>query len=365
MGLFTQYTDQLPSITGVALGETVRIPLTRDFPREGFIVTISGTSSAHGTINRRGLLEILKRCRLVANDGASNRTLVDADGLSLLTRHVHYNGSVDKNTLKANRDSKGASTGAFSVSFPHFFAPGSLNSPTRDLFLQNFPRFNSDPVLELQIASAAEIAGSFALTGTLTIVVNEFKRLVDIRDWRFINTSFETFEQSFAVDAPNQRYQIPIPGYHFAIGMRPLTSASAYGDISQTGGLMRVKALNTVERTTSFAQLQMVNQYSAFPIYSGTDVFGTSSVDLSEAVNDSYDIAKDSAWFDYLTDQTGAAVDKLDTVFNSNLFVGIGASPELQMDIAGGSGKSIVFMHDRCFGDIDMAISKSKLVAPR
>lgn len=381
MGLFTQYVDEKPAITA-KLGTTIRIPLTRDFPREGFTIQIHGkvttrTSAPLGA----GLLNIAKRVRLVVNDGATTRTVVDADGLSIMQRHIHYNQYLDRDTLAAYSQSLASSgngsnpgKGAFRVTYPHFFAPGSLGSPTRDMFLQNFPRYNNDPYLEIQLASATEIDPSIVIVSdddavaanTVEIIVTEFKRVVTLTNWNFVNVAFETFQKDYPVDAPNQRYQVPIPGYHFGIGIRAYTNFAAgiFGDISRDAGLIKIQSLGQVERSISYLGLKHVNDMSDDPDFVGDSFAGTSAlnlVDLGDNIIGSEDIARSSAWFDYLTDQTGSDVSNLDTLFNTNAFVNLGATPEIIWDIAGSATTSVIYMHDRCFGDITGALALLKL----
>jgi hypothetical protein len=155
------------------------------------------------------------------------------------------------------------------------------------------------------------------------------------------------------VDAAMQRYNIPIPGWHFAIGARMYSAASTLGDISQTGGLFRIQALNVVERVISATNNVALNQISH-----GSDQ-STTTAGVQRLLSNN---SGATTWFDYLTDLTGASVTNLDTLLNSNPYVALGASPQVIADIAGGAGKKIVFMHDRCYGDVSPALYLPKIL---
>ena len=353
MALFQPIVEQLPQISGVTLGSTQRIVLPRDFAYEGFIVVVTPTVSAvAATIAPEGTFSLIKRVQLTANDGGQNRDLVNADGLSIVQRHLAYNGNIDTDTLTSFNNAF-STTGAKVMRIPHFFPPNELEDPARSLFLQNFPRFNNDPILTIQIGTQADIdtngTPTFAISAC-TIRVICLKRFVTSDAWNFLKTDFITQEQAYTINAANQRYNIPIPGWHFSIGMRMYSSATALGDISQTDGLFRITALNVTERTIQATDLRGVNQYSI-----GADVAAGANGNQRALQNTAY-------FFDYITDLTGASVTNLDTLLNSNPYVALGTQPQVVADINGSAGRKIVYMHDRCYGDIAPALLLPRLV---
>lgn len=353
MSLFQPIHDTLPAQSGITLGSTVRFVLPRDFAYEGFMIVARPTlSAAAATLACENIFSLIKRVRLTANDGGQNRDLVNADGLSIVQRHLAYNSNLDTATL-ASYNNSFSTTGAKTIRIPHFFCPNEIEDPARSLFLANFPRFNNDPILEIQIGTQADVdkhaTPTFALSA-FTIEVVCFKRFVTSDKWNFLKTDFITQEQAYTVDAAMQRYNIPIPGWHFSIGARMYSAASTLGDISQTNGLFRIQALNVVERVISAANLLGLNSLSL-----SSDVKTGADGNQREIVSTSY-------WFDYCTDLTGANVTNLDTLLNSNPYVALGASPQVIADIAGGSNKKIVFMHDRCYGDVSPALYLPKII---
>lgn len=353
MSLFQQIVDQIPPISGVTLGSTVRFVVPRDFSLEGFLLVVEPTvSTAAATIAPEGVFSLIKRVRFTANDGGQNRDLVNADSMSIVQRHLNGNQNLDTQTLTAFSNAFSTTT-AKSITIPHFFPPGTIEDPARSLFLANLPRFNNDPILEIQIGSQTDVDTNvsplFAISA-MTIRLVTIKRVVASPTWPFLKTDFITSEQAYTQNQAAQRYNLPIPGWHFSIGMRPYSSATALGDISQTGGLFRIQALNVVERTIQTTDLVKINQFSV-----SSDV-------LTNANGTQRAISQTSQFFDYLTDLTGASVTNLDTLLNSNPYVALGNAPQVVGDINGGTGKKIVYMHDRCYGDTAPALLLPKLV---
>jgi hypothetical protein len=356
MSLFQSIIDTIPAQSGITLGSTIRFSLPRDFAREGFVIVAKPTVSAvAATIAPEGVFSLIKRVRLTANDGGQNRDLVNADGMSIIQRHLNYNQNLDSDTLTAYSNAFGSATQK-TIRIPHLFPPGSIEDPARSLFLANFPRFNNDPILEIQIGSQADVdtngTPTFAISA-MTIEIIDLKRFVTSDRWTFLKTDFITSEQAYTQNQAAQKYNIPVPGWHFSIGMRPYSSATALGDISQTGGVFKIQALNVVERTISINNLIALNQNSV-PSDMLTNANGTQRA-----------IQATSQFFDYLTDLTGASVTNLDTLLNSNPYVALGTAPQVVGDINGGTGKKIVYMHDRCYGDTSPALLLPKLVGSR
>lgn len=353
MSLFQPIVEQLPPQSGIVLGQIIRFVMPRDFAREGFVIVAQPTLSAvAATIAPEGCFALLKRVRLTANDGGQNRDLVNADSMSIVQRHLAYNNNLDTATLSSFSNAF-SSTGAKTIRVPHFFPPGEIEDPARSMFLANFPRFNNDPVLEITIGSQADVdtngTPTFAISA-MTIWVVDLKRYVTSDSWQFLKTDFITSEQAYTQNQAAQRYNIPIPGWHFAAGMRPYSSATALGDISQALGLFKIQALNVVERTLQTIDIVALNQIST-------------PSDITAAANGTQRaLLGTSQWFDWMTDLTGASVTNLDTLMNSNPYVALGNAPQIIGDINGGAGKKIVFMHDRCYGDTAPGLLLPRLI---
>jgi hypothetical protein len=341
--IFPPQIDVLPS-QSATLGNTYRFQIPRNFAMEGFmLVALPTVSGVAATIAPEGVFSLIKRVRLTVNDGGSSRDVLNADGLSVVQRHLQYGGNLDTDTLSAYSNAFGSTT-AKTIRVPHFFPPLSVEDPARSAFLLNLPRFNADPVLEVQIGSQADVdthaTPTFAVSA-LTLYVVTFKRFVRTDAWTFIDTDFITSPTPFTTNAPQQKYNLPVPGYHFAIGARPYSSATALGDFTQTGGFVTISALNSFDRRWTPAELGAMNQYSI-----GSDVSSTTN-------GTQRGIASTVRWWDYLTDLNGSGAITLDGLLDSNPYASIGTGPQVVWDLNGGSGKQIVFMHDRCYGNIE------------
>lgn len=340
--LFPPQIEELPSQT-VALGGTLRFPITRNFALEGFVVTVVAvTSAATATIGPEGALGLLKNCRLSVNDGGASRDIVNSDGLWIDQRHGQYGGNLDSDTLTAQNAALGGTT-TYTMRYIHFIPPFSVEDPTRSAFLANLPRYNADPVLALQFASQADLDTNATPTlafSSITVYVTTFKRFVRTDKWRFIDTEFFTSSQDYPNNQANQRYNIPVPGYHFAIGARPYSSATALGDFTQTGGLAQIRVLNSFDRQLYPAELRALNQFS-IPSDQSTTTQGIQRLTIGTV-----------RWWDYLSDLNGAGALTLDGLYDTNPYASIGTGPQVVWDLNGGSGKKIVYAHDRCFGDI-------------
>lgn len=310
---------------------------------EGFLVTVDVTvSGVAATIAPEGIFSLVKNMQLQVNDGGSTRNVLNADSLSITQRALNYGGNLDTATLAAYSAAFGGTT-TYRFAIEHKFAPLALEDPSRSNFLLNLPRFNSDPVLSIQIASQSEVdvngTPTFAISaGTLTVI--PLKRYVDAPNWTYFDTEFISSIKAYPNNAARQRYDIPVPGYHFSVGARPYTSATALGDITQSEGTISIQALNTFQRQIQPKNLKILNQASI-----GSDVLTTANGTQRAIANSSY-------WFDYLSDLNGASAMFLDGLLDTNPFVSVGQGPQVIWDITGGTGVQVVYMHDIAYGDL-------------
>lgn len=356
MGLFRQIIDTLPSQTA-SLGQTVRFQLPRDFPREGFILkanVVVATGAA--TLAAERCFSLFKRIRLTANDGGQQRVLVDADSLAVMERSANYGLSVDSDTAVALISSTFAAA-TYTISIPFYYAPTILGTPTRDLFLQNFPRFNNDPVLEIQVGSQADVdvhaTPTFALT-SLSLSVVELKREVSIPNWQFLNTEFVTAQVAFPATVVDYRYQIPVPGYHTFVGMRPYASASSIAESIYTNPF-RFQVLNTLQANIAAADLRRINERS---------ILCNTSATAANTVCNSL-LLSTRNFIDFLSTTTEEGIQNLDTLLNTNPFTQLGTGPEYRLDITGGAAVKIVFLHERIFGNVSGALMIPKISGKR
>lgn len=354
MGLFRQIIDQLPSQTA-ALGGLLRFPLPRDWPREGFIIKLNAVvATTAATLAADRAAALIQRVRLTANDGGQQRTLVDCDGAAILERSIGYGAVLDNDTAVAIGGTLAAAT--YNISFPFMFGPTCLGTPTRDMFLQAFPRFNSDPVLEIQLATQAQIdvhaTPTFALTGSFTVTVTELKREVAIPNWRFLNTEFTQQEVTFPATVTDYRYQIPIPGYHMMTLLRPYSSTSALSSAIVTSAV-RLQVLNTFQVNCVFDDITRINKRSVF-----AGAHAAAADLLAESL-----LTVNRAQFDFISTSHEDGIINLDTLLNTNSFTQLGTGPELRLNVTGDSDNKIVFLHERILGDISDTLIVPRILA--
>jgi len=349
--LFKPQINQLPQQSGFLLGQTINFVIPRDFPLEGFMLRIRPTlSAAAATVAPEGIFSLIKAIRLVVNDGGSSRNVINLDGMWATQRHLQYGGNLDSATLTfyANAFS---TVGQKDITVPFFIPPFSIEDPVRSHFLLNLPRFNSDPVLQIQLGTQADVdtnaTPTFAISALLADLVT-YKRFVKVPNWQYLDTECFSSVQAYPNNAANQSYDIPVPGYHFAIGARAYASATALGDFTQNGGFSVIQALNTFERRIEPANLSKLDTYSI-----NSDVSPNTSAAASGPQRALASGNGSTFWWDYLTDLNGAGAMTLDGVLDTNPFVNVGQGPQVIWDLAGGPGKQIIFLHDRCFGNID------------
>lgn len=354
MGLFRQIIDQLPSQTG-ALGATLRFALPRDFPREAFIIKVNAVvATTSATLPAERAAGLINRVRLTANDGGQQRVIVDCDGLALLERALGYGMLPDNETAVAIGGTLAAAT--YNLSYPFYYGPPSLGTPTRDMFLQNFPRFNNDPVLEVILATQAQIdphaTPTFALTGSITVTITELKRQVAVPNWRFINTEFIQQQVAFASTVVDYAYNIPVPGYHFMLLMRPYSSTSALSSAIVTGQV-RMQTLGTVQVNCAFDDLTRINKRS---IPAGAHAAAADL--LAESL-----LSVNRAQIDWLSTTQEEGIVNLDSLLDTNPFTQLGTGPQLRLNVTGDADNAIVFLHERVFGDISPSLLVPRILA--
>jgi len=351
--LFRQLVDTLPSQTG-ALGATLRFSIPRDFPHEAIVIKLNViVATTAATLAAERASGLLNRVRLYANDGGTQRSIIDCDGLAIHERAAQYGQSLDAQTAVAIGGTLAAAT--YNISFPFYFAPAIIGTPTADIFLQNLPRFNNDPTLEIVLATQAQIdpnaTPTFALTGSITVTIIRFLRQVTVKNWKFLNTEFLQQEQPFAATVTESRYQFPLPGFHVACLMRPYSSTSALSSAIVTGNV-QLNVLNAKQWALPFDDISRINYRSA------NAPAGIAAADLlAQSL-----LLVNRACIDFLSTTHEYGINNLDTALNTNPFTQLGTGPVFLLNVTGDSDNKIVFWHERFFGDISGALLLPKLL---
>ncbi len=166
--LFRKRVDYLPA-QPVALGGTLRWEIPRDFHIDAIYIRLQLTTTA-GTPTTKlvdGVLGILKKVQIQVSDGARTRNVVDMSSMALLEYSRMILGCLRLSVAESNATPFNGLLYDFQI--PIFFAHPQIADPLSSMFLLPAPRYNSNPVLTCQVASAADIStGGVAPTVTGT-----------------------------------------------------------------------------------------------------------------------------------------------------------------------------------------------------
>lgn len=337
--LFQKRQDYTPSQSSLSLGQTVRFELTREFHIEAIMlkvdVTVSGVSA---TPSADKILDLIKRVKLTCSDGSRTRTPIDASGVALIELAKQWQGGLDRRTTLAIG---GNSATTYNITIPIYFAHPQVTDPLGSVLLLPAPRFNNNPVLEVQIASQADMdtnaVPTFAVSA-LTARCVVIRRQVSKTNWPTFDTELVELEQAYPTTGNNQLYELQIPGSYTGILLRSYTSATARGDVMVANGEFKLQILGTVLRRFRLLDLQDENDASKFNPTAAQDFVG-------------------SYYLDFLTDKSGSEVSDFGSVLDANVLAASGARVQLLQDITGGAGVKVKYLSHRIFGDL----SKTKL----
>lgn len=380
MSLFVKRQDYLlPQQSNLVLGGQARFQISREYPIECMFLNVSfnlGTTGAvvPNVMNPDGLLRLIRRVTLNGPDGARNRNVIDCSGPGLVELAKHENGFLDRSTqalipsvsaTAANNPWYGnapniAVTTQYNFVIPIFFCPGMIDDPLTSIFLLPVDRFNADPVLTVQIASANELdTGTAAVAiGTtanvfglsLTIVRREVNRV----NWPIVDMEIFEQTQAYSTTGDNQLYEIPITGYYTGILIRPwrFTSASAdaRGDISVTSAVPTnlaavtndwdIRIANNVLRRFRLIDIQKENDYS--------EAHGSAQGDVLAG----------SYFIDFVSDHPGGEAGDVTSTFgsllNANIPLQSGTRIFLRQNIQQvGTGTQVNYVFRRFFANLN------------
>jgi hypothetical protein len=320
-----------PSLSAITLGQTVRVPISREFPVEMMAIRVSVTvSGVMATANADAILNILKRVVFRVSDGSDTRNVVDCSGAGLLEFHGQVMPRLDRQTIAAIG---GNSATTYVITYPIWAAHPQIQDPRGSFFLLPMNRYNSDPILELSFANQAEMDINGVPTFAISAMSAEL--LIDRRDvlvanWPTVNWDLVELETNFP-SSGRQSIELPIPGNFTGILLRSYTTAAARGDITSAGGQWQLQQSNVVFRQFTFPFVQVENDWSRSP--GATDFAG-------------------SYYLDFLTDKAGQGAGELGSLLNGNIPVNSGTKILLVGDITGGAAVKLKQVYHRAYGDL-------------
>lgn len=333
--LFPKRQDFLPT-QNAALGGTLRFELTREFHIEAIFAVVTFTvTTGFATANADALQNIINRAQVQISDGARTRNVVDVSGPALLELANQWQGGLDRNTASFVGTS---ATGAKTLVYPIWFSHPQVSDPVGSLMLLPAPRFNTNPVVSLTIATQAQmdtnVSPTFAATAGVNVQLVVVRRQVTQPGWVTFDTELAEYSTSYPTTGNAQLYELQIPGSYTGIMLRDYTSASARGSIQTTGGENRLQLLGTVIRRFQVDHLQFENDYS-IRLYPAT-----------------WNNFTGSYYLDFLTDKVGECSGDLGSVLDANILQASGARIQLLQDITGGAAVVRKYVAHRVFGDL-------------
>jgi hypothetical protein len=333
--LFTKRQDYTPSQSSLALGQTVRFELTREFHIERIDlkidVTVSGVMATPAAADR--ILDIVKRIKLSVSDGARTRTPIDCSGSAIIEIAKQWQGGLDRRTTLAIG---GNSATTYNITYPIYFAHPQLADPAGSTFLLPAPRFNNNPVIEVQFASQADMDSNGAPTFAVSSLAARclvVRRQVTKVNWPTFDTELVELEQAYPTTGNNQLYELQVPGSYTGLLLRCYTAAATRGDVMVANGEFKLQLLGTVLRRFRTLDLQDENDSSKFNPTAAQDFVG-------------------GYYLDFLTDKSGQSSADLGSVLDANILSASGARVQLLQDITGGAGVKIKYLSHRVFGDL-------------
>lgn len=334
--LFQKRTDYSPTQSGLALGQTITFPITREFHVESIWLQVVVTpSAAMATANADALQNIVQRVQLQISDGARTRNVVDVSGPGLLEYAYEVSGGFDRNT--STNFGTNPSSGAKTLYYPIYCSHPQLDDPVGSTFLLPFPRYNTNPVLQVTFATQTQMdtnaTPTFAVSAmTARIIVN--RRQVNRANWPTLDWELAEISQSYPTTGNSQLYELQIPGSYTGILLRDYASLTSRAFIETTGGENKLQLLGTVIRRFECTDVQAENDVSArlFPA--------------------TWNNPTAMAYLDFISDKTGESSPDLGSVLDANILAASGARLQLLQDITGGTNVRRSYVTHRVFGNL-------------
>lgn len=337
--LFPKRTDFTPTQTAATpfLGTTFRFELTREFHIEAIEVVINFTNTAVMATDNADLINaLLNRVTMTVADGAQNRNVVDVSGAALLDLSLNWIGGLDAATAALYRTDPAAAS--YTIRYPIWFAHPQISDPIGSTLLLPAPRYNTNPVVTVQIATQAQmdtnVAPTFALSA-LTCYLVVHRRQVNRADFPIFNTELQQIDTTYTSTGTAQRQELPIPGSYTGILLRDRTDGDTKGSIQTANGENRLQILGTVLRRFRVEDVLAENERS---------------LRLNDTATWNNQVG--NAYLDFLTDKTGISAGDLGSVLDANMLQASGARVELIQDITSAGAATRQYITHRVFGNL-------------
>lgn len=350
--LFTKRQDYITPVS-TSLGATLRQELQRDFHLSRLYIQVDVTTSgAIATATADGLLGLIKRVTLNVTDGANSRNVVDCSGNGLLEYAQQITGGLGRGASIARLKT---ATGTYRITYPVFFEDPRLADPLASQFLLPLPRYISNPVLTIQMASQSDVdsnvSPTFAVSALNVSIITE-KREVVIPNFTTWDWELAEITQNYSASGANQLYELQTPGSYTGFLIRSYVDLATRGNNLITNGEIKLQSLGNVVRRFRPEHVEEENDLSKFGQMVSADNAGNNSPMFSG-----------SYFLDFLTDNVGESAADMGSVFDTNIIATSGARPQLLADVAGGTNVKLSFVAHRVFGDLTNFKLRTRLAA--
>lgn len=318
-----------PEQSALALGKTIKIPITREFALDSIGIRIFGTvTTAAATMNADGIFALLKRVTLTVN---GKNYVNGVSGAALVEHTANFQGLDDQTIAVIGNNSTGAKEFTAWLWLGH----PQIKDPIRPLMM---PRpINEDATLEIVLGNQADIdtnaTATYAATGGFTIEIMLQRRPVDLAllGHPHIEHELNEYDQPWAASGNRQFFELPALGAYTGVMLRNYTSVSARGDISSASGVQSLELANTIIRKNYPRHVAIVNELSKGSGAAGKFLF--------------------SYFYDFLAD-TDEDVIELSSLLDANPSATQGSRFRIFQDVTGGTGVRTKFLTHRIYGDL-------------
>lgn len=316
-------------LSALALGKTVKVPITREFALDSIGIRVTGTvTTGAATMNADAIFALLKRVTLTVN---GKNYINGVSGPRLIEFTAAFQGLDDQTIAVIGNNTTGAKEFTAWIWLGH----PQLKDPIRPLLM---PRpINEDGTLEIVLANQSDIdvnaTPTYAATGGFTIEIILRRRPVDLAllGHPHIESEMNEYDQPWAASGTRQFFELPALGSYTSVTLANYTSASARGDISSAAGVISLELANAIIRKNYPRHIAIINELSK-----GSGAAG-------KFLN--------SYMFDFLAD-TDEDVLEVSSLLDANPASTQGSRFRVFQDVTGGANVRTKFLTHRLYGDL-------------
>lgn len=271
--LFGKRQDYRTITTSWAHSTKYQLALSREFWLESIFISLTFTTGAV-TISGHtadAFMNLLKTARLSITDATGNRKVLDVTGPALIEQWRTLVGALDRTTAGLIGAVTPANSTQYTITWPIFFRHPVLQDPYGAATMLPLPRLSNDPVLEIEIGAATDVASTttnvFSTKGSIVATIN--RRDVTVPNFPYIPSELITYEQQWNSAGGKQYFDLPAIGTVTGILIQDYKGGTARtcilgsaGTSDEVGQDWSLEYLSTVIRRVPPIMLQNENDYT-------------------------------------------------------------------------------------------------------